>query len=306
MITQAKSAPDSAAHLITAIYEGSREERREAERLLLDGSPERTDALLEVLKRENKAKTRRFVVFAVGFTAAFIGLMVLLDASLSGDGPNIGGFGYPMWMAAAGIAAYFAPTRLQKQAAKALSGSNDIRAVPPLIEALDKQDSATRNEAVRALKGLLPLLRANHEDMLTDHQLNILRDQINKGDKEFAPAALKAVQQIGDERFLSTVKAWADGKGAAKKSVILKEAAAECLPFLETRIERQKVSHTLLRAAVSESEDPSALLRAAGAHGSDAATLLQPSYLESTSDDYVSAAESEADMQDAQRLTPGA
>ena len=263
--------------LVKRVYSRSHEEREGAEELLLNGHPERTDALLEVVGRENKKKAKRFGFFACGFLGAFILLMVLIEAALSGDGPNIGGFGYPMWMAAAGAAAYFAPTKLQKRAARALAASDDVRAVPPLIEALDKQDSGTRSAAIAALTRLLPRLRADHEKLLTHDQMTILRDQMAKAPSpDFTAAALKAVEQIGDDRFLETVRNWAQGKGGARKSPQLRDAAAACQPLLEARVERQKAGKTLLRAASANPADTGSLLRPAESGTIEPETLLRP------------------------------
>jgi hypothetical protein len=250
----------TADELIRRIYEGDRDSRMAAERILLDGRPERTDALIAVLARENKKKVVRFGWFAAGFTILFIAVIGAITGLLSGDF-NIGGFGYPMWMGAAAVAAYYAPTKLQKDSARALAASSDLRAVPLLIEALDKQDGATRAEVTRALIRLLPQLRADHGNLLTEPQLKILRDQTVKAEnKEFSVASLKAVRQIGDEVFLDLVKSWSDGKGAAKKSELLKNEARDCLPFLEENIQRSKSGKILLRPA-SASDAADSLLR---------------------------------------------
>ena len=87
--------------LVGRVYDGSRVERREAELLLLDGRPERTDALIAVVQRENKKKTRRFAYIAGGVVIAFIVVIGGIGALLSGKGANVGSFGYPLWMAAA-------------------------------------------------------------------------------------------------------------------------------------------------------------------------------------------------------------
>ncbi len=266
-------SPDA---LVRSVYEGSSEERRAAEFALLDGKPERTDALITVVQRENKKKPARFGWFAAGFLVVTLLIFLLFTTLVSGKA-NIGGFGYPMWMAAAALAATFAPTGLQKRAARALSETDDIRAVPLLIETLDKQDSATRSSAVKALTRLLPQLRANHDDMLTDAHLNTLKEQMAKAeDKEFTGASLKALTQIGDERFLDLVKSWSDGKGAGKKNTQIRESSRETLPYLEERIERQKAGKTLLRATSADLANSDSLLRpAASAPESPPETLLR-------------------------------
>ena len=293
--------------LVRRVYEGSPDEKRAAEALLLDGRPERTDALIAVVQRENKKKPARFGWFVAGFVALTIAIFILLTVTLT-DRPNIGGFGYPIWMAAAALAATFAPTKLQKRAARALSESDDIRAVPLLIEALDKQDGATRAAAVKALTRLLPQLHASHDDSLTDAHLNILLAQMAKADdKELTSASLKALTQIGDERFLELVKSWSEGKGAAKKNAQLRDSAKDVLPYLEERIEKQKAGKTLLRAASADSADSDSLLRpAATAPESQPDTLLRPVDSDSAQHGSIIAISAEPELEATQPVSHGA
>jgi hypothetical protein len=239
-------------------------------------TPDTTAELLAIVQRENKKKGWRFIV-AIGlilglFIAGHYAVKLLLPRFPK---PIFGLY----YLAAAGLAAYFAPTRLQKRATKALAHCDDVRAVGPLAEALDKQDNATRDLAISALERLLPRVQAADADFLTDHQLDCLHKALTDDKaRSLQPALLKAIGQIGDERFLETVEALARGEGEAKKRTAVRDSAEQCLPLLKERVNRQRAPRTLLRPAESASgADKEVLLRPAGNSSSVApADLLRP------------------------------
>jgi hypothetical protein len=242
-----------------------------------DGKSEHIAELLATVERENRKKSWRFGVAVVLIMAAMFGVYLILKWTWPRM-PKFPSFGYLYYLAAAGLAAYFAPTRLQKRATRELAECDDVRAVGPLAEALDKQDGATRGIAMKALQRLLPRLKESDADMLSERQLECLREAMTKKDAPaLLPSLLVAVGQVGDESFLENVKSLADGKGHAKKDPAIRAAAQSCLVPLKERVEREQAPRTLLRPAEETGAPGQSLLRPAGhAPGADPAELLRP------------------------------
>lgn len=263
------SATDAVA-IVEQIANRNAGEQLQAERAIDTGNPIYFEALLQVLERENRKKSRRFAQFLTLFSIAGLIVSVAFDEFFH---IKIGGMFGGLWMGLAGLAAYYAPTSLQKAAAAKVADSDDIRAVGPLVEALDKQDGATKKAAAKALTRLLPRLKYS-DDLLDRRQLGYLREGFRKGHRDFKLAVLRALPQIGDERFLSRVAALANGKGAARRDVELRDAAVMCHEALKERIEEDKTTRLALLHPV-ESPDSNALLRPASGTNSDLDRLLR-------------------------------
>jgi hypothetical protein len=94
---------------------------------------------------------------------------------------------------------------------------------------------------------------------------------------DFYSAALKALQQVGDEKSLPIVEMLSRGDGMAAYYPGLKVQAAETLPFLRQRVEQTRANQTLLRASAAEEAGADTLLRAAmpTASADDPAQLLR-------------------------------
>jgi len=121
--------------------------------------------LIAILERENKKKPRRFAA-GVAVTYAII-IAISIPLHMTGIVGSV-------WMLAVAGGAGFAPTALQKRAARWLSEVNDLRAVGPLAESLDKQDSGTKKLAINALIRLLPSMQHSDYGLITDNQRKLL------------------------------------------------------------------------------------------------------------------------------------
>ncbi len=132
-----------------------------------------------------------------------------------------------------------------------------------------------------SLQNLLPRLRASDANLLTEPHRNWLNHELQRSafklsegwagkqvaerQANFDIAILKAWEQVGDERALTFVQQLATmtAKSPAKKRV--REAAEQCLPYLEARVGEQRQTQTLLRASTVPTEAGDILLRAATA-----------------------------------------
>jgi hypothetical protein len=80
---------------------------------------------------------------------------------------------------------------------------------------------------------------------------------------EFLKAILKALEQVGDESAVRHVYRLIRAPVISKSQMAVRNAAHECLPYLQASAGRQKVSDELLRPAMPEAESPDTLVRPA-------------------------------------------
>lgn len=186
--------------------------------------------------------------------------------------------------------------RKRRQAASALSRISDKRAVNVLALAYQSGDESTRKVAGEGLIRLLPLMTASDARLVDDRGMAALISTLrwNHINAPLVVAVLKALQQIGDARAIPSVEklcvaprpvgylvggldAWLKvGMGAELRKIT--EAAEECLPYLRTRAEQERLRNTLLRPAERPDNEKDLLLRPAstGAPGNDD-LLVRPS-----------------------------
>jgi len=200
----------------------------------------------------------------------YIGLVVL--SALTNHGASAGSYS-GMFGA---IAALFAATQLQKNAAGALARYDDVRGVGFLAEALEYGDKGIEREAETALVRLLPRLRATDHALLNEPQRRCLdRALVKRRNPELALAILAAYEQVGDEKSVEVVERIASGQIPAIKDRRIIERAAEVLPALRHRAELVRAAQTLLRPA--DKADADILLRpASGPPTGPIETLLRP------------------------------
>jgi len=153
----------------------------------------------------------------------------------------------------------------------ALAKYDDLSGTGLLIEQLEIPETAVRTSVMASLARMLPRLRASDASRIDPHQRQILRNRLSanppRKDPEpfidFVIASLKGLEQIGDATFLPTVEAISEGRysGSDERA---RTAAVECLPFLRSLVENEKMRHDLLRASASTPANSSdILLRAA-------------------------------------------
>jgi hypothetical protein len=152
--------------------------------------------------------------------------------------------------------------RLQKHAAGMLAILDDPIAVGPLAECLRIDDAQVRRLTQEALLRLLPRLRPNDAQSLTDDQHRCLNQALAGRDVDLSLAILAAYEQVGDGRDLAAVEELADGRSPASKDARVREAAQECVPYLRLRAQKQRAAQTYLRPSTVTDGD-AALLRAA-------------------------------------------
>jgi len=138
----------------------------------------------------------------------------------------------------------------------------DVRVCGPLLELWHSGDPETRLLVEASLVRLLPLFRASDVALLNARQHDLLDQVLSSGSVGLTLAVLKALEQIGDKRELPLVERLAAGGGLAKREERVRQAAQECLPYLQQRVLGMEANQTLLRAS-DRLEASDTLLRAA-------------------------------------------
>ncbi len=163
---------------------------------------------------------------------------------------------------------------LRSNGVRRLLNFEDVRIVGPLIDALNFQDEVTQQEARQALVRLLPRLQASDAHLLNGEQRKQLRQVLFTDNKKLAVSVLKSYEHIGDGAELEAVERLLQN---AIGDVEVRDAALNCLPFLQLRAQQMQSSQTLLRAS-EHATTPDILLRpAANAQTEDETQLLRMS-----------------------------
>jgi HEAT repeat protein len=143
-----------------------------------------------------------------------------------------------------------------------LTQIDDGRVCGPLLELWHSGDSEMRLVAEASLVRLLPSLRASDAAQLNARQRERLDQALSSGSVGLVLAVLKALEQIGGKKELPRVERLAAGGGLAKHENRIREAAQECLLYLQQRTQGKEANETLLRAS-DRFEGTETLLRAA-------------------------------------------
>jgi hypothetical protein len=154
-------------------------------------------------------------------------------------------------------------TYSQRNLTNALIHSDDLGIVPPLIQAAATIE-ISGTAAVMLLTRLLPRLRASDASLLDGNDRTLLHTAMVKhaGNREFILAALHALQQIGDRTSIHTVQRLADRTERRAADPELRDAAKECLEFLQQRAALTEANQTLLRSSSAAETPTDTLLRA--------------------------------------------
>jgi hypothetical protein len=227
------------------------------------------EELLEIIAEErrkslkNRKQAKRVLAFFVCLIAAIVMISVVTHHNI----PIGGFFGFT------GVfAGMYAATQTQRKGVQALAQFEDVRAVRPLIEAMEYNDKEMKAVAIEKLPVLLPQLRASDAGLLSKEHYAMLNRILNTDLNTRKPAAarmriavLQALQQVGNESSLPVVEDLAVGKGKAAGYPEVRRAAADCLPFLRVRVDHLRQTQTLLRASDGNLTPPDVLLRPAAA-----------------------------------------
>ena len=177
------------------------------------------------------------------------------------------------------------PSRLQRIATYALTQNNDVRVLPALIKAT-RQEWGRHPEVFRALERLLKLVREEHFGLIDAARQNQLwflavapLEYSQHYNEPLALDALRALARIGNAGILIKMQRLAEQTARREPHRRVIKAARELAPLMETRLERQKVPQTLLRAADMPTSQPETLLRpACAADAEPAEQLLRASH----------------------------
>lgn len=274
-----QTGPELTPDVVTKLSARKPEQRVEAERAIERLGPEAVDALMDVLRKESAKRRRKrwALAIVVAYVVTMLTIIILTrKAELIGSVSSMSGV----------VVSLMAISQAQKNAAKKLAEFDDIRAVGFLVEALYYQDPGVREAAADRLTTLLPRLQASDAGLMTEEQRTALYKAITmpparrarSGDWAFVRAALRSLEQIGDERALPFVESLAGctPRNAAQAEIV--DAARECKPALLERIAQQRAAMSLLRPAHAPASSGDTLLRATYGPGeADPALLLRPS-----------------------------
>lgn len=154
-----------------------------------------------------------------------------------------------------------------EQLARQLAKIENPLCIGRLMEILDWPDAQLREIIIVALRRLLPLAKASHKILQTDRQKQNLYSLLTPSNIERRADTmlqiLKALEQIGDETAIPSVTRLANLEPTTPRVEKIRDAARDCLEYLEIRSEDQRNSQTLLRGASAPTMDPDTLLRPA-------------------------------------------
>lgn len=257
--------------VLTQLNSRKETDRQQAEQTIEALGQDAIDEFLAILNREAQTRRRRNR-WIYGCVFGFMGFMLLL-ALITKDWDMLSSMGSMCGLL--GVAA--AATQTQKTLTKQLARFEDIRLVGAMTEGLEYDDKEVITLAEAWLTQHLPTLKASDSHLLNLEQRKILhRAVVKKKRPELAISILKALEQIGDTAAIPFVQKLAQGAGEER----VRQAAIECLPYLE-RLEAERLSReTLLRAssAANVGAPAETLLRpASGTMEADPAQLLRAS-----------------------------
>ena len=257
--------------------------RAEAEQMLRDMD---VPTLLSLMTLQRQLRRQKFI--GIGVVAVPYCLLLML-AALWLQTPMFGMFWIPLLGGVLGALVF---TPMQKSAAMELGRREDLQSVGELVAALEMRDEEVQRIVRPALTRLLPRLRSTDTSLLTEAQRRVLRQSMENmlfgrqhgkyptpyDDLPFFHSALKALEQVGDASFIPVVRQWVSGQKYGEDPD-LRQAAVECLAYLEQGSLQSHASRELLRASTEDrSMDGKALLRpAAGTKETASEELLRPS-----------------------------
>jgi hypothetical protein len=229
--------------------------RAAAEQSLRHFGPKIVEVILRVLEDEpRRRRRRRAITITLSLSA---GLLVFLGFLLGLHNLTYGmvlgvwiGFGlfYLLWSS----------DRFKNitagETAGVLAQFDDLRAIGPLLEALNCPEPDVRVLSELALARLLPRLTAADASLLNEEQYLCLFRALHSRYTDLVVGVISAFRVIGDERALLTVRQLAERSPRTPRQQFIHDAAQKCLPALQERLERERVGNVLLRPASQPTE----------------------------------------------------
>lgn len=169
-----------------------------------------------------------------------------------------------------------------------LENTDDLRYVVPALRLYDQLEGRdpSREEIAAVLLRLLPLVRASHATLWTKEEKEafLLPLKFFNTNVALILATLKALGQVGGAESIRRIKELIAGKQHGGLFAIqgvtdeIREAARECLGYLEASYEQTQQMQTLLRPSAASAISPDTLLRPADDRGAIIAydELLRP------------------------------
>ncbi len=244
-----------------------------AEETLRELGPPALEILLSDIETNSAFRRRMplFVAALIAFQALVVltvsGLMYLVTGRWTGFA-GIGG----AWGAVTVVimGAYWRRSHLTC----GLALFDDVRSIGFFCEGVQAQDERVSLTSREALIRLLPLVKSSNATVLSVHQLDCLNRALTKPDRSLTLAILKALPFVADASTLQSVKDIA----LSSKHAEVREAAKECLPQLEARINEMQARGTLLHPALAPDSPCETLLRPTQTMGAtDPSQLLRAS-----------------------------
>jgi hypothetical protein len=256
-----------------------------ASEMIMPTTPEQradnVERLLAQFQQAVEQRQKNAITICIGAISSAVFALLNAFLPLLTHGPS----SYPLlWLAIASLTVTLTLSlrgqfRL-KSMMNELAEAGDLRIIGPLIDIVPIMDSGSTNAmAALLLTRLLPQLKSSDATLLTDAQRANLGRALarNLTNADFLVAALKALEQIGDGSALPVVESLASGKLKSVAPQRVRQAAQECLPFLQTRSDQQRASQTLLRASgLSETAIDTLLRPAQGVVTTLDTELLRP------------------------------
>ncbi|HZO87572.1 MAG TPA: hypothetical protein VFB38_04475 [Chthonomonadaceae bacterium] len=176
-------------------------------------------------------------------------------------------------------------TRKHTEIARRLARLDDVQGIGRLAAALEWPDGEIRAIVMHALTRLLPRLKASDAALLSAEQraclYRMLKMSYARAQADFILAVLKALEQVGDAAAVPYVARLANSVPHSARQRRVREAAIECLPYLQDRAQQSQMRQTLLRASNVSGTAPEVLLRpAAGKAGDVPEQMLRASAAE--------------------------
>jgi HEAT repeat protein len=200
-------------------------------------------ALRDLLYREledNRYKYRRWRFWRMARIAACGGVFVWWMCHYH-ENPIF--IFYPL---VAGLTASFADTGtcIRRDAVAALS-RQDACMIGPLAICLSDNDDAIRCMAAEALQRLLPQVQSSDRRYVSPPEMEALLRALGGKDDHLIVAILMALAQVGDAHAMPLVESLI----LHGRTMEVRRAARDCLPFLRLRAAEAQQARTLLRAA---------------------------------------------------------
>ena len=238
--------------------------REQAQRQLLLHAADTIDILLEEYEKEFREYSQKQLLLRNrGKAGVKLGLILLFTPFYLLFKDDYGVFFLAWYFMIACILGYsfLLPTYASKTPARlseiyqVLTGVSDPRIFSTILEMYSVSSNWYLENTLDLLKGYLPQVTPSQWGELSIAQRKALyslvesQGQINtKRCYEFTLAALKALEQFGDEKAIPCVEYVA--RYSINKRV--KSAAQDCLRYLEVRRDEDSIRQTLLRASQSE------------------------------------------------------